>query len=231
LDRRVSLDSIGRLKEFLQAGYYSRHSEEPIGSDFVFIDKVRIQGVNGVEFEVQVNYVGKDSLSRGKILGGGSGKTKISNKPAVIIFINSLFTPRTFTLYALGEKITNDILEVLEHELTHQADIFKMEVDPSERRTTLPSANELDEKAYYNNPAEVKAYMRSVFNEMETYLPSASKVFTVRQIMEGLEGGSKTWRQIVGFLTKENKKLILKGVYQAVQDWYDQHELWNSTEI
>jgi len=223
LDREMTMGSIGRLKSFLQEGYYSRNPDEPIGRNFVFIDKVINKDVNGNEFEVQVNYVGQDSDGSRMVLGGGSGKTRVSNKPAVIIFINSKMKPKTFTLYALGERLVNNLLEVLEHELTHQADIYSKKVDPSASRKRLPSEDEIDLFSYYNNPSEVRAYMRSIFDEIETYLPSASKVFTVRQVVGWIKGGSKTWNEISPHLNEDNRRLILKGVYQAVQDWYDNH--------
>jgi len=232
LDRQLAIKSINKLKWFMSEGDYFLHPEKPIGSQFTFVDKIVVKRVDGVDIEVRVNYVGKDSTtSSGMVLGGGSGVTRGTTNPAIILFLNSKLKPRTFKLYALGEKLTNSLLEVLEHELTHQVDLYSEKFDPSGSRQTLPEDGELDMHAYYNNQSEVKAYMRSVFDDIETYLPSASKVFTVQQVMKGLSGGSTTWNQISPYLTEGNKKLILKGVYQAVQDWYDQHKVNKNEDI
>lgn len=231
LDRQKVLESINMLNKFLTDSYYYRiHENEPIGSKFVFIDRTVLKGVDGVEFDVQINYMGKDSpRTLTPIVGGVSGVTRDSNRPVVVVYINSGITPRMFSrASASSERIINNMIEVLEHELTHQADKFAKKFNSSGQYTTLPSADEIDLYSYYNNASEVRAYMRSIFDEIEIYLPIFYKKLTVRQVvrqvMERLNVYSRIWGRISKHLTDSNKRLILKGVSQAVEDWYGEHQ-------
>ena len=80
--------------------------KKPIGSQFTFVDKIVVKRVDGVDIEVRVNYAGKDSTTSSEmVLGGGSGVTRGTTNPAIILFLNSKLKPRTFKLYALGEKV------------------------------------------------------------------------------------------------------------------------------
>jgi hypothetical protein len=104
-----------------------------------------------------------------------------------------------------------EVFDALIHEATHIVDLYTRERESSkgynEDHTKL-----VDPTAYVNDPKEVRAFMQQIAD----------------QIVQDIEGGSpsvavslysnKLWQRLRSDLTDRNRKLILKGVYTAVQD-------------
>jgi len=220
IDRGAIMDLTNRLIRSLGQGYWGRNPDEPLQGLFIFEDKIVVRTVDDREVEVFVRCKSKDSEGWKFILGGGSGKTTISNKPAIIVFINGGNTP--YQIVSDKARFMKEMIEILAHEITHQEDVFAPKFDPLKKRTTLPTQDELDD-SYYNNPSEVRAHMRSIFEEVRGRLEKVFYPdFEVRTIMRQIDKYSPIWRDVSGYLRESNKRIILKGVAQALQDWIEE---------
>lgn len=216
IDRSVAQESIARLVADLKRGYWARNPETPLGDSYTLVDNITIEAVDGSELDVQVQYRSRASNSSEMILGGGSGKTSQGKKPAIIVMLNGRMSANVF-LTIFGETFVSKSVFILMHEMSHIADIYR---DTSGTKSqSVPTESELDLKAYYNNPSEVRAYMREVAEEIISGMQKLYPSLKLNTIMTKLPLFSPTWKHISRHLTSESKSLILKGVYQAVQDY------------
>jgi len=218
IDRRVAQESVSRLVADLKDSYFGRHTDERIGDRrYAFIDHVTIQDVDGNDIRIQVQYRFKSSSSGDLVLGGGSGKVTTTQEPAIVIEINGIYTADVFYTTTSGERFFDEAVSVLMHELTHQADIYTKSVLTKTQR--VPTEKEIDLVKYYNSPAEIHSYMREVFEEIYRHLPVFLKHFPSNEAVTRLTKLSPTWQRIQGHLTDRNRGIMLKGIYQAVQDY------------
>jgi hypothetical protein len=186
---------------------------EPLLDTFWFKDTMDIKTVKGESVFVIVQIVSRKGPSDFLVLGGGSGNVVNTRTPIVIVDINGRYSADDFVKNRLRFK--RELFEMLSHELTHQADIMKS-----------PSCNRLDcsvgpddmPDAYYNHPNEVRAYMRGIFEEMRPRLHVLIPKGAGNAIRILLRHNRK-WKMVEPHLTDSNKRLIQKGIYQAVQDW------------
>ena len=139
LDSREAERSIDRLVNFLSTGYWGRHPDEPIKDQLVFKDNITVKAVDGSEFEVLVQYKTEYSKDIDMVLGGGSGKTTTTKKPAILIMLNGFYSASAFTTTTSGERFKDRLTEVLEHEMTHQADVYAKKFDPEAKRHSIPT--------------------------------------------------------------------------------------------
>jgi len=223
IDRRDAKESVNRLIRFLMSGYWGNNPDEPLRNSFGLADHVTIRDVNGNEMDVQVQYRSKDTKSPDMVLGGGSGKTTVGRRPALIVLLNGFYSSSVFTTTTSGERFRDEVLSVLMHELTHNADVYAKPSGPTHHRVL--TEDELDLQKYYNTPSEVRAYMREVFEEVYRHLPLFLKHFGPNDAVTRLLKLSPTWQRIEPYLTEENKHLLLKGVYQAIQDYRAEREM------
>ena len=220
IDRASVQKAVDRVIRDLSKGYWDRNPEEPLANSYAFVDRIMVHAVDGRDIEVIVQWKSRGSSSSDLVLGGGSGKTIQTKKPAVMIMLNGNLGAKAFTSTALRDIFVKDAFMTLAHELTHQADVFA--VNPSvTTNQRLLKEDEMDLHKYYNNPSEVRAYMLEMAEEMQGYknyftFGDANKSFSL------FVGWSKTWKRISPYLTDANKHLVLKGVYQAVQDYLEE---------
>lgn len=223
IDRSEVERAIDRMiKRFQTAngGYWADNPDEPLRSQFAVEDHVSVRTVDGRDIDVIVQYRSQSSRGSDFILGGGSGKTVKTKKPAIVIYINGNYSSSVLT--RSGGKFRGEAIQVLLHEITHQADVF---TKPSGEITqSLKSEGDLDLKDYYNRPAEVKAYMREVFEEVKDHIDVFLPRFGMNESISRLIRWSDTWERISKHLTEENKKTVMKGVYQAVQDYMEEQK-------
>lgn len=221
IDRASLMQSVKRLQNFLSTGYWGRNQGEQIGSRLGFKDSVSVRGTNGSVFDVEVQYRSRSDPSVADLaLGGGSGHITNTKKPAVVVLLNGVYTPAAFASTQSSSRSAQEIFEMLAHEITHQSDSFKIETQ--ETTQEVKKENEIDPIEYYNDPAEVKAFMRSIFEEVYKYLPKMLKVFSLNRCIQIGFRDSETWNRIKKHLTEQNKKTIMNGVYRAVSDQLNQ---------
>jgi len=221
IDRASVQKAVDKVIRDLEKGYWDRHPEEPLANSFVFVDHFMVRAVDGRDFKVIVQWKSRGSSSSDLILGGGSGKTTETKKPAVMIMLNGNYGASTFTLKTgLRDEFTEEAFVTLAHELTHQADVFFSPESATSK--IVPKEDELDLKEYYNNPAEVRAYMRDMFEEARDRIDTFTEQLSVNESITRLARWTKTWERISPHLTESNKRLILKGFYQAVKDYLEE---------
>jgi 8-oxo-dGTP pyrophosphatase MutT (NUDIX family) len=132
----------------------------------------------------------------------------------LVVYVNSSIPPESF------EKRPNRIVEeelysILTHELTHAADIWS-------GKGSGVGADVLGKddfrRRHHNHPMEVKALMRDVATTVEPdvrfYLEAGMPFNTA--VTHALKDSK--WVEIEPYLTPQNKKTILKGVYTHLQD-------------
>jgi hypothetical protein len=211
IDRRIAEEAVDRLLASLRT-----LPPKPIGASLNFIDLVTITDVAGQMVEVDVFWRSKNKKgSFEMVLGGGAGKNNRTKQPAAIIILNGIYQPSDFI--DEGVEFHYQATTVLLHELSHLADVFVKPSGPSSSRVL--SEEELDLKKYYNRPTEVRAYMREIVEEVQKHLPEFLQHFPKNEAIARLVKLSATWEQIKPHLTEQNKGLVLKGVYQAAEDF------------
>lgn len=158
-------------------------------------------------------------------LVGGGGYGHSQGVPVVVVAMNGRYP---WTALA-DEGITRrDLRHVLRHELTHAVDTQgpkSATLRGGERRgLALPTGEEFDDlAAYYNDPREVRAYLREMFDELR---PNVAKIMRSPLGREWGLGGTvsrmlntnETWGQVSPHLTPANRRRILRGLVRAFQD-------------
>jgi hypothetical protein len=218
IDRSVAIDCANEVIRELQSGYWKRHSEEELGTRFQYVTEVEIRNLKFNDVVIQVQF--KSKVSKGVVdfvLGAGSGKTRTTKKPAILVMLNGTYSANALAVNST-EKFRKDITNVLLHELTHQADVYARPLGSTS--TEVKTEGEVDLVGYYNHPSEVRAYMREVVEEVLDVYPKMMKVFDKGKSFKYSLRMSETWQRIESHLTKGNRELILKGVYRSIEDEY-----------
>ena len=133
----------------------------------------------------------------------GGGVLKYQAKNFVFVYINSTRTPRE--LLENLEAVEREVFSVLIHETTHLRDLL----------THKPEGYRDDALVYHNEPAEVRAFMQQIADEVLEHLGGAEP--TGASMREALKA-SATWRRVADSLTPANRRLVLRGVSTAVLD-------------
>jgi hypothetical protein len=211
LDRRIAEKAVDRLLDFLR-----KQPKRPVKSSLHFVDQVTIPDVIGQAIEVEVLWQSK--VEKGvfeMVLGGGAGKNTRTQQPAAIVTLNGIYLPSDFI--DEGDEFRYEAVKVLMHELSHLADVFVKTVGPGSKRVLTEKDVELQE--YYNRPTEVRAYMREIVEEVQKHLLEFLRHFPKNEAIARLVKLSATWEQVKPYMTEKNKGLVLKGVYQAAEDF------------
>lgn len=161
------------------------------------------------------------SPTRQWIAGGGvnsryHGPRGRGYKMALYVNINASRTPNEI-LNNLS-RVEKEAFSVLIHEVTHLRDILKNVEQYQKAKETS--------EGYYNDPAEVRAFMQQIAHEVVEYVEKLAKDVRVGlwgltlngRLMEEALGASLTWARIKRFLTPSNERLVLKGVERALRD-------------
>ena len=105
------------------------------------------------------------------------------------------------------------------------ADIFKKKRETIQR---IDPEDERDLEKYYNRPAEVKAFMQTVVDEVISRLSKFKKVYerakrdvSFNTMIKQSIAKSKSWERIESYLSRQNKKKIMSAVYREAEDWRD----------
>lgn len=153
---------------------------------------------------------------RDYIVGGKVEATRDGSPRALTLFVNNAITPEK--LLRGRDDLRDELYSVLIHEVTHVHDVLgeaSGDLDKSLSR-------EERQKAYYNLPHEVRAFMQQIVDEalvsLEDYEPEEiPETLSSRFIMDLLIG-SDTWFRVAEYLTPSNTKKILRAVARAVED-------------
>jgi hypothetical protein len=177
---------------------------------------MEVKDVAGVEHTTEIYLFSKKSGVPLWIVGAGAGTNRRSGNPTVVVFLNAKYTVDGF----LNKHSTfhDRLLTTLQHEITHVADTF---AKPPEyeggTKKMVEGDPEMDWDAYYNDPQDVRAFMRELADKVRGGFPKFLDAFGPHK---GLEYALKTsdWPEIKQHLTPRNRKLMLKGIYTHLQD-------------
>jgi hypothetical protein len=112
--------------------------------------------------------------------------------------------------------VEQEMYSVLIHEVTHLRDLL----------THTPAKAGAGSADYHNKPAEVRAFMQQIVDEVLAYVHELGRddggwLFTghpTAYFVDSALDKSGTWERIRRDLTKPNEKLILKAVTRALSD-------------
>jgi len=170
--------------------------------------------VDGEMVDITVALRAVPSSSPSFVSGGGVGKTPNGNQ-VVVIDLNGRYPVRVFK----DTKESSDLLwDHLIHEITHVADKFKKE-KKTETGSRVKNTLEVDLDEYYNDPAEVRAYMQEVVDQVINNYPKLQRYG--RKGLDYALNVSSTWKEINPYLNRQNRGKILSAVGKAVSEWED----------
>lgn len=208
------------IKELRKWSRRNREPFEPIGVELrqpLASHKVRMEDVAGQRLTIDIHFLAKNSANPQYIVGAGAGNDRRTGNPVIIVFLNAKDKARQFTdeHSSFPEVLRNTLF----HELTHVADTFAKEVQyEGGTKKMVDGDPEMDWDAYYNDPQEVRAFMREIYEQVrERDLGKFFQVFgQTKGLIYALKGTD--WSKINEHLTERNRKLMLKGIVTALQD-------------
>lgn len=124
-------------------------------------------------------------------------------KESVTIQFNSARTADE--IFENKDRVLKEVYSVLIHEITHLRDILYKHESYHD-----------DPKKYHNAPHELRAFMQQIADEVIDFFPSDGWV--TRRSFEAALDQSPTWDRIKRELNPQNRKLMFKGIYRALQD-------------
>ncbi len=173
-------------------------------------DETEVTDVRGLEKAVKIVFrvlPGRDSTL---MTSAAVGTT--SHGPVLVVDLSGGWTlEEALDAMSFRHGVDARLYDLLLHEITHLIDVLRKPEYASQHGDVS------DEKAYYNDPAEVRAYMQTVVDEISYHkdrLAKLLKVFGPQKGMQMILNLSKTWVQISPIWTPSNKKKVIKSVYQ-----------------
>jgi hypothetical protein len=169
--------------------------------------------VKGDKQRVFVQLVARPSRSPYFVPSGGLGHTKTGQK-VVQLYVNASLPAESLHKAAKAKAgVADQIYDVLAHELTHAADVFSQGVG---KKMSMQQASE-NPAEYYNDPSEVRAFMRNIVDEATMFYLKLLKRVKKAQALDWAFKNSTTWREIEPHLNPKNRKLVLKTVTGALE--------------
>ena len=219
LDKTVVMAQAKELAQGLKVALKRRYpQDEPLGSlnlpKYVFRTELSMLGdwvnVKGDPIGlITLVVVSEPSPSAEFVLDGALGK--VSGKPLILVTLNGKYTTETLG----GVSLDKNLYTLLIHELTHALDYNRNRKTQS-KKIPVPAAVDLD--AYYNDPAEVKAYMQEAVDYALEAAPKLSRVFKGPKLVKVVLQNNRLLGDIEPYLTTSNRNKIFKAVYTALEE-------------
>ena len=222
----VELTLVTKVQDALEVLARS-HGDEPIGDRLhLYGGLLYVPSVRGDEVPVKVYVQSQPTSSKSTRYGASltAGGAYAYESKTIVIFFNGAFTPNG----VLQSKSTFSPLrscthaacmafafyDILIHVLTLAADVFGA---PGYDPKKVQRQEESEFAAYYNEPAEVRAYMRQVVEETDRMGEMVKRVSKGKQdlVTKALKF-STTWQGVSPYLTPSNRARILKAVYDRL---------------
>lgn len=219
-------DSLKNYLEAVRGDYGSGERELGEVRQIGPIMTTDIVDVLGREQRVNIVMVAKKARTHHWIAGGGigvhKGSGKLKGQPIIAVVLNGSNTIDSF-LSVVDGLLRKKIYEMLIHELTHAADTRnpKWRV-PDEKERGFKPPKEVEYGRYFNDPAEVRAYMQEIVDQAIEFVSknrsALRRIASSNKIVQWAIKNSETWQDIKDNLNPKNRKLIMKAVYTALQD-------------
>ena len=225
VDRQAVVGLTHRLIDQMREEGRGRENERVGVQEAILMDTVHVLTVEGQKKEVTVILTSGKGSARRFISGGGFGTVKEGPHKGTPIIIVQLDGRETWGTYGDFKTVGFAFMSTLMHEITHAMDkVVVKETDPTFQGGVIPNASDLDLNAYYNQPNEVRAYMRELFEELRPLVTQIlthekyRKDWTLAETITKVIGGIDRWRRMKPYLTQQNRNRILKGIVTAFED-------------
>lgn len=231
IDRSKVNDLIERFRrnfEYLAKVADSTKPHVPLGNNPNLMDDiiVGLTDVRGNPLDVIVSLFSTVEQSNRPVLGASFGRKKApgkyNNHPLIKVELNggqsALYFARMLPRILFGS---------LMHELTHAADVVSHEgpLYARPQNGVQPTSDEIDLDLYFNDPLEVRAFMRQIYEgigkDVRRLIQQAEKppwAQTLGGILTHLLKSNDIWKMLAPHMTRENKNRILKGLVTAFED-------------
>ena len=222
LDRGEVEGLLDRIYKGLQpyGREHKKHQKAGTHRDAIVMDSIVVRDVFGNDKEVFVALTAKPGRG-GPVLAGGFGhvnRGKHKGQPIIIIQMNGSYTWDGL----IDTKVSRrELRSVLMHELSHAAD--KMGNEHVGFQGRIPTSDEINWDEYVNDPEEVRAHMREIYEQLRSTIPevmgsSLGEVWGLGGTIERFLRVNTTWKGIEPYLTRKNRNRILKGLVTAFED-------------
>lgn len=193
-----------------------------VNRDPFFRDFITIPNFSGKDIEVVVAFASKLGPRARMVVDGGFGyglRGPFKGKPFVTINLNAMYPWAAIANPNYSEK---KIRAAIMHELTHAADkLVPLKNLPSSKG--MPDPGEVDMVEYANNPNEVRAHMREIYEEIRSLVHKIMATkhgddWGVAGAVTRMLNNSDAWGRVEPYLTRQNRNRILKGLITAFED-------------
>jgi hypothetical protein len=225
VDRRTVKDIIDEFFKFVEWAAKSQHPEQPFGVLTILAKEVEMENVKGERLSVVIKLVSKPDSSDEPVIAGGAGFTTSGGvrKPAAFINVNGNFNALQFLGIRRDVEIRLD--DLISHELVHLADVRMDEPSAGKTFRQVPDISEVNMQSYANHPAEVRAYMRTIVNQVQRAVDAMRNETDVHRAVDRALKMSRTWAMIEEYLNEKNRRIILDAVYRAVAGAIQQRQM------
>jgi len=217
---RVTTETFNVQREILRV-LKKLPPDEPLGvrKNLVVMKLDSLEGQRTVRHEsikTPVLSVGSAQVSSTSPLVGASYDLQAGH-PVIHLDLNSRMPP-SFLIGALSDR--SGMLEIrnkLLHEMTHALDVQT----ESTYHTNDSDPYGIDKDRYYNDPTEVRAFMRQIADETIRYAEKQKRApvpASGPKLVQDALRKSPVWNQVRKHLSPKNTAILLKGVYRALQD-------------
>jgi hypothetical protein len=209
---------LGEFQEWAADQAHMRGYKDPAsgaGPDNAYLGHVTLQTPWGEGRDILVAFFPGDGI-------GGAFSLDFQGSPLVKVFFNGGYHWGTI---AKEPAVVNELRPLLKHELTHALDHFEgvAQLGAKSGQTTKLEELGVSPAQYFNDPMEVRAYLRQVYEEIEQGMqrllrtPLAQRLGMSVLLMSELRNSS-SWRMMVPHLTPANRNRILKGLVTEFSD-------------
>ena len=140
----------------------------------------------------------------------------------LVIHLNSNKSVSEIKKEARG-KLFKELVSVLRHELVHMKDVISAPKS-TKAGETLGTAD-LANQDYYNDPMEVRAFMRQIADEVIEYAHNLGKedpwwLVLNRHFVDNALDASKTWNRVEQHINRKTEKKLRQGAAAALRaEW------------
>lgn len=173
--------------------------------------------------KIQIVVSIQQSPATSALVGGGEWEfyEKIGDRGDIRVFLRENLDKDTLQKPSVRRRISNEMYDILAHEFTHASEPIQREDPDLHLESYDPDAwSKEDTQRYYNDPDEVRAWMRNMADHVVKVVRRMAEhgpVYLDSAIDYALKDAPQWWL-LARNLTPENRKLIMRGIIQHVQD-------------
>lgn len=177
-----------------------------------------VQNVRGERVQLAVKLIGKNFKDPIQVTGS---LYRLTGPGEIHIYLTiSQATPgavKEALTHNLYGDVETQFWGVVQHEIVHAMDVINSLSYTPKGETQNKDLPANYWQKYYNDPAELRAYMSQIAQEVIMPDEGEPEGSFSNWLMAGIRE-SETWRKVSPYLTPASKKKLLQGVVQYLQD-------------